>query len=129
MRFLILPFVVLCGWTLIACNQGLSQNGNFPLSFHLIPISDPDLNKPGAGAEQWNDQNIVNIPDAAVEQCQTGCLLSFFVYGYCFILVLLNRMILHLLIDKSIDAIGQQAKLFIRIMQMCGGCSPVTRGG
>src|SRR6476619_3519421 len=33
-----------------------------PLSFTSIPISDPDLNAPGRGVEQWHDQNIVNVP-------------------------------------------------------------------
>ena len=32
------------------------------LSFTQIPYSDPDLNRPGGGAEQWNDQNMSNIP-------------------------------------------------------------------
>jgi len=32
------------------------------LSFTSIPISDPDLNAPGRGVEQWHDQNIVNVP-------------------------------------------------------------------
>src|SRR5690606_36812881 len=32
------------------------------LNFTAIPFSDPDLNRPGGGAEQWNDQNMVNIP-------------------------------------------------------------------
>src|SRR5678816_4766037 len=32
------------------------------LSFTSIPISDPDLNAPGRGVEQWHDQNVVNVP-------------------------------------------------------------------
>lgn len=32
------------------------------VSFTTIPYSQPDLNRPGAGAEQWNDQNHTNIP-------------------------------------------------------------------
>jgi hypothetical protein len=39
---------------------GNAQTSN--LNFTVIPFSDPDLNRPGAGAEQWNDQNLVNIP-------------------------------------------------------------------
>ena len=39
---------------------GHSQTSN--LNFNIIPFSDPDLNRPGGGAEQWNDQNLVNIP-------------------------------------------------------------------
>ncbi|HEV7424369.1 MAG TPA: hypothetical protein VGO21_04235, partial [Candidatus Paceibacterota bacterium] len=62
MRLFFLSCATLYGWTLVACNEGLSQTGNFPLTFNQIPITDPDLNKPGAGAEQWNDQNTVNIP-------------------------------------------------------------------
>jgi hypothetical protein len=33
-----------------------------PLSFTKIPYSDPDLNAPGRGAEQWHNANEVNIP-------------------------------------------------------------------
>lgn len=33
-----------------------------PLSFTKIPFSDPDLNAPGRGAEQWHYGNEVNIP-------------------------------------------------------------------
>lgn len=32
------------------------------ITFTKIPFSDPDLNRPGAGAEQWHNQNTVNIP-------------------------------------------------------------------
>lgn len=34
----------------------------FPFSFTAIPFSDPDLVRPGAGAEQWHDRTDVNIP-------------------------------------------------------------------
>ena len=33
-----------------------------PLSFTQIPYSDADLNRPAAGAEQWHNFNVVNIP-------------------------------------------------------------------
>lgn len=33
-----------------------------PFSFTAIPFSDPDLNAPGRGAEQWHDRNDVNVP-------------------------------------------------------------------
>jgi hypothetical protein len=46
--------------SLIAGQQLLSQTS--PLSFTKIPFSDPDLNAPGRGAEQWHDANEVNIP-------------------------------------------------------------------
>ncbi len=43
------------------CMLGYSQTTS--LSFTQIPVSDPDLNRPGGGAEQWTaGQNIVNIP-------------------------------------------------------------------
>jgi hypothetical protein len=31
----------------------------------VIPFSDPDLNAPGRGAEQWHDRNDVNVPTEA----------------------------------------------------------------
>ena len=37
-----------------------------PLSFTSIPVSDPDLNAPGRGVEQWHDQNLVNVPTEGV---------------------------------------------------------------
>lgn len=35
-----------------------------PISFNLtaIPFSDPDLNAPGRGVEQWHGSNLVNVP-------------------------------------------------------------------
>ena len=41
-------------------SQSLGQTSSF--SFIQIPFSDPDINRPGAGAEQWSGQNTVNIP-------------------------------------------------------------------
>jgi hypothetical protein len=38
----------------------------YPLSFVQIPFSAPDLNRPGAGAEQWHDRNDVNIPTEGI---------------------------------------------------------------
>ncbi|MFN4316325.1 MAG: hypothetical protein ACK4E0_18715, partial [Chitinophagaceae bacterium] len=51
----VLLLVLLCSALI-----GNAQTSN--LNFTVIPFSDPDLNRPGAGAEQWNDQNLVNIP-------------------------------------------------------------------
>lgn len=31
-------------------------------SFNAIPFSDPDLNAPGRGVEQWHGSNLVNVP-------------------------------------------------------------------
>ena len=46
---------------LLICVAGYSQSTS--LSFTQIPVSDPDINRPGGGAEQWTaGQNIVNIP-------------------------------------------------------------------
>ena len=43
------------------CVFGFSQTTS--LSFTQIPVSDPEIMRPGAGAEQWTaGQNIVNIP-------------------------------------------------------------------
>jgi len=49
------------------------------LSFTQIPYSDPDLNRPGAGAEQWNDQNMTNIP---VEGTNTRRLDKYFRFSW-----------------------------------------------
>ena len=38
---------------------------NTPLNFTPIPFSAPDLNRPFAGVNQWNERNEVNIPDAS----------------------------------------------------------------
>jgi hypothetical protein len=32
------------------------------LTFTQLPTSNPDLNRPGAGVEEWNYQNLVNVP-------------------------------------------------------------------
>jgi P2-related tail formation protein len=44
---------------LISSSNSFSQTA---LSFTTIPVSDPDLNAPGRGAEQWHDRTDVNIP-------------------------------------------------------------------
>ena len=31
-------------------------------TFTVIPFTDPDLNAPGRGVEQWHDRNDVNVP-------------------------------------------------------------------
>jgi len=49
------------------------------LSFTQIPYSDPDLNRPGGGAEQWNDQNMSNIP---VEGTNTRRLDKYFRFSW-----------------------------------------------
>ncbi|MFT3675248.1 MAG: PKD domain-containing protein [Chitinophagaceae bacterium] len=49
------------------------------LSFTQIPYTDPDLNRPGAGAEQWNDQNMTNIP---VEGTNTRRLDKYFRFSW-----------------------------------------------
>src|SRR5215475_3478513 len=66
MRLLVLLCFFIYCVSFISCNQGLSQTGNFTFTFIQIPLTDPDLNKPGAGAEQWNYQNVANIPDPLV---------------------------------------------------------------
>jgi len=53
--------LILSGLILIS-SSGFSQSSN--LSFSQIPLSDPDMNRPFGGAEQWNGQNTVNIPTA-----------------------------------------------------------------
>jgi hypothetical protein len=125
MRLFFLSFVILYSWTLVACNQGLSQNGNFPLSFHQIPITNPDLNKPGAGAEQWNNQNIVNIPDATVNSPRLD---AYYRFSYTDIASFSGAPGSYdfTLFDKKInEAISNKQKFSFGIMQICGGCSPV----
>lgn len=126
MRLFFLLYVIMCGWTLVACNQGLSQNGNFPLTFHQIPITDPDLNKPAAGAEQWNDQNVVNIPDASINSPRLD---AYYRFSYTDIASFSGTPESYdfTLFDKKInDAIRNNQKFSFGIMQICGGCSPVS---
>src|SRR6476646_10332211 len=126
MRFFFLSCIIIFTRAMDACNQGLSQNANFPFSFHQIPITDPDLNKPGAGAEQWNDQNTVNIPLAAVN---SPILDAYYRFTYTDIAVFSGTPGSYdfTLFDKKInDAISNKQKFTFRIMQICGGCSPFT---
>ncbi len=126
----ILLFFLSCAmmfdWALVACNQGLSQTGNFPLHFNQIPISDPDLNRPGAGAEQWNDQNIVNIPNAAVNSPRLD---AYYRFSYTDIATFSGASDSYdfSLFDKKINgAISNKQKFSFGIMQICGGCDQVT---
>jgi len=53
-------FFVLCLITIVVETTAFAQTTT--LSFTSIPISDPDLNAPGRGIEQWHYQNVVNVP-------------------------------------------------------------------
>ncbi len=80
-RLISLPELRKAGAALtVACLLGLgvsAQTSN--LNFSVIPYSDPDLNRPGGGAEQWNDQNLVNIP---VEGSNTRRLDKYFRFSW-----------------------------------------------
>src|ERR1700748_3592105 len=120
MRLFFLLYVIILGRALVSCNQGLSQNANFPLSFHQIPTPDPDLNKPGAGAEQWNDQNIVNIPTPAVNSPRLD---AYYRFTYTDIAAFSGGPESYdfTLFDKKInDAISNRQKFSFGIMQICG---------
>jgi hypothetical protein len=126
MRLLFLLCAAICSWILVACNQGLSQTGNFPLAFNQIPASDPDLNKPGAGAEQWNDQNIVNIPNATVSSPRLD---AYYRFSYTDIATFSGGPESYdfTLFDKKINnAISNNQKFSFGIMQICGGCGQVA---
>jgi hypothetical protein len=125
MRLLFLLCALMFVGSLVSCNQGLSQTGNFPLAFNQIPLSDPDLNRPGAGAEQWNYQNIVNIPDAAVNSPRLD---AYYRFSYTDIAAFSGAPETYdfSVFDKKInDAIGNKQKFSFGIMQMCGACSQV----
>jgi hypothetical protein len=126
MRLLFLLYTIIYSLTFVACNQVLSQTGNFPLTFNQIPVSDPDLNRPGAGAEQWNDQNIVNIPNAAVNSPRLD---AYYRFSYTDIAAFSSAPGSYdfSLFDQKInDAISNKQKFSFGIMQICGGCSQVT---
>ena len=126
MRLLFLLYAIIFSWTLAACNQGLSQTGNFPLTFNQIPVSDPDLNRPGAGAEQWNDQNIVNIPNAAVNSPRLDAYYRFSYTDMAAFSGAPGSYDFSLFDQKIHDAISNKQKFSFGIMQICGGCSQVT---
>jgi len=126
MRSLFLLCATIYSLTWVACNQGISQTGNFLLTFNQIPMSDPDLNRPGAGAEQWNDQNVANIPNAAVNSPRLD---AYYRFSYTDIATFSGAPESYdfSLFDKKInDAISNKQKFSFGIMQICGGCDQVT---
>ena len=130
MRFIFLVCAILYGGTLVSCNEGLSQVGNFPLTFIQIPVSEPDLNRPGAGAEQWNDQNTVNIPNAAINSPRLD---AYYRFSYTDIAAFSGAPETYdfsVFDNKINDAISNRQKFSFGIMQMCGGCGqvPVVEG-
>ena len=119
MQFFFLLYTVIGCWIFVSCNQGLSQNGASPLSFNQIPLSDPDMNRPGAGAEQWNGQNVVNIPNASVS---TQRLDAYYRFSYTDIAPYAgppNTYDFTMFDSKINDAIGKKQKFSFSIMQMC----------
>jgi major membrane immunogen (membrane-anchored lipoprotein) len=55
-------FLLLLTTVTLVCLGTVYSQGTSPLTFTTIPYSDPEFLRPGAGAEQWNDQNLINIP-------------------------------------------------------------------
>lgn len=93
-----------------------------PLSFANIPFANPDLQRPGAGANEWSyDQNIVNIP---VQGTNTQRLDRYWRFNWrdfqttgsssTYSFATLDQKI-----QQSIDK-GQEFSF--GIMQMCSGC-------
>jgi hypothetical protein len=122
MRIPILLYLVLFS-LLISCSEGLSQKGGFRLAFDPINISDPDFNRPGAGAEQWNDQNLVNIPDASVSTQRMDAYYRFSFTDIAVYSARPNTYDFSFFDSKINDAIEKGQKFSFCIMQMCSTCS------
>ena len=67
--------------TLVAtgCTHSQSSTTNVSLSFKLIPYDEADIIAPGRGAEQWHDQNRINIP---VDTANTARLDKYFRFSW-----------------------------------------------
>ncbi len=81
----------------------------------IIPFSSSDLNRPGAGAEQWHDQNTVNIPTEGTNTQRLDVYWRFTwarietskdVYNWSYLISLLN------------DAINKKQKVSFGIMSV-----------
>ncbi|HEY8733686.1 MAG TPA: DUF4832 domain-containing protein, partial [Puia sp.] len=129
MRILYLLSTCLFYQVLVSCNQGLSQNANYSFTFSQIPISEPDLNRPGAGTEQWNGQNTVNIPNVSLN---TQRLDAYYRFSYTDIAPYDSNPNTYnfTIFDSRInDAISKGQKFSFCIMQMCGVCSQGAQVG
>jgi len=105
---------------LLAYFSGLSQSTN--LSFSQIPLSDPDMNRPGGGIEQWNNTNDVNIPNAGTS---TQRLDAYYRFSYNDIAPYnspANTYDFSLFDSRINDAISKGQHFSFGIMQFCSSC-------
>lgn len=93
------------------------------LSWTQIPTTDIDLNRPGAGANEWTEgQNVVNIPDPC---CNTTRLDKYyrFLWRDFYPGTTPQSSINWTRFDIEIqDAINNRQSFSFGIMQQCGGC-------
>ena len=112
---LIPTFALIC-----SCSSGLSQDGSFSL-VQIQPL-DSDFNRPGAGAEQWNGQNTVNIP---VEGINTQRLDAYYRFNWLQFQGLdsaENKYDFTAFDEQINNAIGKKQKFSFGIMTICSSC-------
>ncbi len=123
MRLLYLLLSSVC-WLLVGCNSGLSQSNTF--SFNQFQPLDSDLNRPGAGAEQWIGQNTVNIP---VEGINTPRLDAYYRFNWLQFQPYDGKENEYdfTVFDAQIkDAISKRQKFSFGIMTICSSCGQGT---
>jgi len=112
--------LILSGLILIS-SSGFSQSSN--LSFSQIPLSDPDMNRPFGGAEQWNGQNTVNIPTAGTNTPRLDAYYRFSYADICPYNSPANTYDWSMFDNRINDAISKGQKFSFSVMPLCNMCS------
>jgi Domain of unknown function (DUF4832) len=113
---LLLPvFGLIC-----SCSSGLSQDNASSL-IQIQPL-DSDFNRPGAGAEQWNDQNIINIPVEGINTQRLDAYYRFYWLQFQGLDSAENKYDFSAFDQQINDAIRKRQKFSFGIMTICSSC-------
>jgi Domain of unknown function (DUF4832) len=124
LRILLLLLSPVC-FLIIGCSSGLSQDNLFKIN--LVPMTDFDVNRPGAGAEQWIGQNTVNIP---VEGVNTPRLDAYYRFNWLQFQPYEAKPDEYdfTVFDAQVnDAISKGQKFSFGIMTICSSCGGGTK--
>jgi Domain of unknown function (DUF4832) len=124
LRILLLLLSPIC-FLIFGCSSGHSQDNSFSIT--LIPVTDYDFNRPGAGAEQWIGQNTVNIP---VEGVNTPRLDAYYRFSWSQFQpygAKPNEYDFTAFDAQIKDAISKRQKFSFGIMTICSTCGGGTK--
>ncbi len=92
----------------------------------IIPITDPEILDHGRGAEEWNQQNLVNIPTAAAQTTRYD---AYYRWQWYQLQTGSNTFDWNEFDSKVRSAIDKGQTFSFGIMSVCVGCGGIDAGG